>query len=56
MLTGRRAKHPYHQPVDVTFVRAYPVSREERQKAYIRARRVIKYEQENSEEAVRAYV
>jgi hypothetical protein len=56
MLTGRRAKHPYHQPVDVTFVQADPVSREERRKAYIRARRVIKHEQENSEEPVRAYI
>ena len=46
----------YHQPVDVTFIRADPVSKEERRRAYIRARRVIKYEQENGEEPVQAYV
>jgi len=56
MLTGRRAKHPYHQPVDITFVRSDPVGKDERRKAYVRARKVMKYEQEHSEEPVRAYV
>ena len=56
MLTGRRAKHPSHQPVDVTFIRADPVSKEERRRAYIRARRAIKYKQENSEESVQPYM
>jgi hypothetical protein len=56
MLTGRRAKHPYHQPIDITFVRSDPVGKDERRKAYVRARKVMKYEQEHSEEPVRAYV
>ena len=32
------------------------MTREERRKAYIQARKVIKHEQENSEEPVRAYI
>jgi len=46
MLTGRQIKHPYVQPVDVAFVRADVVERKERRQSYIRARAMIKRDQE----------
>jgi transposase InsO family protein len=56
MLTGRRIKHPYVQPVDVAFVRADVVERKERRQSYIRARAMIKRDQEVNETPLRPYV
>ena len=56
MLTGRKAKHPYTQPVDISFIRSEVMGREERRRSYIRARAMIKREQETSEVPLRSYV
>ena len=58
MLTGRQIKHPYFQPVDVAFVRALAngVERKERRQSYIRARAMIKRDQEVTETPLRPYV
>jgi ribosomal protein L21E len=56
MLTGRPMKHPYAQPVGVGMVREDMVGRKERQQAYVRARAMLKREQEHSTAPLRAYV
>ena len=55
MLGGRQAKHPFVQPVDVTFVRAEVVDRRERQRAYIRARAMLKRDQMENDDPTRGY-
>jgi hypothetical protein len=56
MLTGRPMKRPHAQPVDVAFVRADVMDRRERRRAYIRARAMIKRDQERNETPLRPYV
>ena len=56
MLTGRQPKHPYTQPMDVPLTRADLVDTETRRRSYVRARAMIKREQEESEKPLRPYV
>ena len=56
MLTGRPMKRPYAQPVDIAFVRADIIDRKETRRAYVRARAMMKKEQEGNESPLRSYM